>query len=527
MNRRKIGDHLAEDADDIEASDSDSLLHRNNQTSRIPSTETNTWKKYLCNRWTLLLFWITLSLWIVISIINLVRDVFPETDLVLNSKCSAPMQNWDGKILNFPVWKNSYSNRPSYYNLHYENDYIGNDTNHQIHLRDHAGEKRPVIIFGTHHKTGTFLAKKLFSRICSKMNWCCLFHVTRDSIHAVSAALQKEPVNALGHNQWIWNPQSLDITEYRFVHFYRHPYKKIISGYRYHADGTEEWTKKPLTYHKLCDSPLLSSPAAEGSAVSPAAVWGLCESVHLCETCCRMEHEQSATNGKVVSVKRSTEEYQFLCDTLGQGKAAVDRAFQELQQTPERLKHFHRTATPSIQEMLQTMPAKEGILAEAALDYYENLRMARIINETRADPHTLNVNIDDLNENFSDVTMRILRFLEGIVPSKRIHELHRDLGFYDLQTSPVYRWSMSNPIINHITGTVGGTPAPSPSTPSSTGGSLIGAALGVSNSSSAALPTVATASSTYLMAGLREHPRVTALYRPVLEMMKVVLHEQK
>ena len=148
----------------------------------------------------------------------------------------------------------------------------------------------------------------------------------------------------------------------------------------------------------------------------------------------------------------------------------------------------------------------------------------RIINETRVEPHTLNVDIDDLNENFSDVTVRILRFLEGIAPNKRIHELHHALSFYDLQTSPVYRWSMSNPI---ITGTVGGTPAPTTSTPSSTGGSLIGAALGVSNSSSAALPTVATASSTYLMAGLREHPRVTALYRPVLEMMKVVLHEQK
>ncbi len=57
-----------------------------------------------------------------------------------------------------------------------------------------------------------------------------------------------------------------------------------------------------------------------------------------------------------------------------------------------------------------------------------------MLRETRTDPHTLNVH---LNENFSDVTVRILRFLVGIAPSKRIHELHRDLGFYDLQVLSV------------------------------------------------------------------------------------------
>jgi hypothetical protein len=483
-----------------------------------------------------------LLIWFVVAFANLVRDVFPETDLVLNSKCAAPAQNWDGKLLNIPIWWSSYSERPPYYNLHNENLYKGNDTNHHINLKHNAGKKRPVILFGTHHKTGTFLAKKLFSRICSKMNWCCLFHVTRDSIHALSAALQNEPVNALGHNQWIWNPNALDIANYRFVHFYRHPYKKVISGYRYHADGTEEWTQKPLSYHELCSSPLLtnSSALSEGAPVSGATVWHFCEGVHLCETCCRVEHErEEARRGPggrpvLAHFRRAREEYQFLCDRLGQGRAIMDKAYEEHRLHPSSLRNFHHTPTPSIQEMLLTQPAKDGVLTEAALDYYENLRMARIINETAGDPHTLNIDIDDLNENFSDVTLRLLRFLEGVIPSRRIKELHKDLGFYDLQTSPVYRWSMTNPIVNHVTGTPGGgggsgsgAPAPAPSTPGSSGGSLGDGVAHHNTTGPPALPTAATASSTYLMGVLRSDPQVTKLYAPILEMMKTVIGEQR
>lgn len=370
---------------------------------------------------------IILCLWLTIAAVNLVREIFPETDLVLNSNCRAPMQNWDGKLLNFQVWGSTYSSRPRYYNLHAENEYVGNDSNHHIELKGNAGDQRPVIIFGTHHKTGTFLAKKLFSRICSKMNWCCLFHVTRDSIHALAGALQDEPVNALGHNQWIWNPNDLDIANYRFVHFYRHPYKKVISGYRYHADGTEEWTQKPLTYQNLCTSPLHTQEKLAPKDYA-AAVWEYCEAVHLCETCCRMEHEREVVHSnvrKVESHQRSKHEYQFLCDKLGRGADIMKKALEASLQHPADLKHFHHTSTPSIQEMLLNQPAHEGILTEAALDYYENLRMAHIINDTAGDPRTLNVDLDDLNNNYSEVTLRLLEFLKGIIPARRIHELHK------------------------------------------------------------------------------------------------------
>jgi hypothetical protein len=37
----------------------------------------------------------------------------------------------------------------------------------------------PVILWGSHHKTGTYLARKIFAVICARAHWCCVFHVTR------------------------------------------------------------------------------------------------------------------------------------------------------------------------------------------------------------------------------------------------------------------------------------------------------------------------------------------------------------
>jgi hypothetical protein len=31
--------------------------------------------------------------------------------------------------------------------------------------------------------------------------------------------------------QWVWHPSELNVP-YKFLHFYRHPFKKIVSGYR-------------------------------------------------------------------------------------------------------------------------------------------------------------------------------------------------------------------------------------------------------------------------------------------------------
>lgn len=95
-------------------------------------------------------------------------------------------------------------------------------------VAEHDG--RPIILWGSHHKTGTYLAQKIFAHMCSRMKWCCIFLVTRDSINLLEEKLQQESVHVMGHTQWLWLPNELGLKNYRFVHFYRTPYKKIVSG---------------------------------------------------------------------------------------------------------------------------------------------------------------------------------------------------------------------------------------------------------------------------------------------------------
>jgi hypothetical protein len=347
--------------------------------------------------------------------------------MVINSKCNKPFQNWDGKILNFRVWWGN--SKPPHFNLHYEK-YLPDEFKDNVQNRTFTNE-RTVVLWGTHHKTGTFLAKKIFAKMCAHLNWCCLFHVTRDSVHAVKDALYNEPVNALGHNQWIWHPTELNITNYRFIHFYRTPFRKIISGFRYHADGTEQWTQKPQKYNEICHR--ANELQAADKRVSKKDVINYCESVHLCETCCRREHEQ-LPEGRLIAMhesekhfeKRSPAEYRFLCEQLG----GVNK---------------------SIQHTLTRVSEELAVVVEAALDYYEILRMAQLYNQTSQDPYTLNLDLDYFTENFEEGTWKILHHLKDLIPATELTALHNDLNFYNLETSPLYRWSMNNPIINHVT----------------------------------------------------------------------------
>jgi hypothetical protein len=58
-----------------------------------------------------------------------------------------------------------------------------NDLNNSKHLRYGLNQKkgtvRPVIYWGTHHKTGTYIAQKTFALLCARQKWCCVFHPTR------------------------------------------------------------------------------------------------------------------------------------------------------------------------------------------------------------------------------------------------------------------------------------------------------------------------------------------------------------
>jgi hypothetical protein len=62
--------------------------------------------------------------------------------------------------------------------------------NHHSALAKYAN--KDVIVVASHHKTGTFLMQKVFARICAMMNWCCIFHVTKDSLAAVKNSLNAE-----------------------------------------------------------------------------------------------------------------------------------------------------------------------------------------------------------------------------------------------------------------------------------------------------------------------------------------------
>lgn len=289
-----------------------------------------------------------------------------------------------------------------------------------------------IIIIASHHKTGTILSQKIFARVCAIMKWCCVFHVTKDSLVAVKHSLANEPVKLMGHTQWAWNPSELGVP-YRFVHFYRDPYKKVASGYRYHLDGVEAWCKKPLYYPSACKLP-------DRASATKRQVFEFCQSVHLCEPCCRLEHEaryahhhaasalhHSHTGGAdVVYSARPESEYAFVCKHLSGINVSLTDALQN------------------------SVSLEEALRIEASIDFYENLRMARIVNSTWNDPHSLNIDLDDFMGSYETSVRMILHHLNLQLPASDMEEIVSELNFYDIENSPIYRYSQSNPLMNHI-----------------------------------------------------------------------------
>jgi hypothetical protein len=272
--------------------------------------------------------------------------------------------------------------------------------------------------------------------------------------------LATEDVHVLGHSQWIWYPEELGVP-YKFVHFYRRPSKKIVSGVSYHASGVEGWTKTPQSYSRICEVVERNASATAAHAVvRREELFDICKHTHLCEPCCRREHEaaeiptasfkpevsidpsyplsssSSSSSSSRVSIShpstqrpreyrmRSTREYEFLCKYL-------------------------RDVKTTLQTQLMNAPDDMRLGAEAAVDYFEVLRMAKIYNHTYYDPDSININLDDLTANFGDVVRRILDHLDLGLSKERIDSLANDLSFFDLQNSPMYRWSMGT-VYNHL-----------------------------------------------------------------------------
>lgn len=446
--------------------------------------------------------------------------IFPEVGMVLHSQCKNPIRNWDGKFLMFRVWKSSFSEYPPEFNVHsdlteYERKLtISNSSDIQFK----SNNKKVVIMWGSHHKTGTFLAQKIFSRICEKKNWCCMFHVTRDSIYAVKDSINNQNVDVLGHSQWIWYPEELGVENYRFVHFYRSPYKKVISGFRYHEEGSEHWNKYRLFYDLACkasifesnesvsssDGSFMNSTATKASLVSvsrmlrgdtnvgevistenvhgkmgksfhhsiPHAnpvsrkqVIEYCTAVHLCETCCRREHEYeevlashnyaaelalNSSHGKSNSIHKhlwqAVDAETIIHQSNSHPKHYLTRSGMEY----KTLCHYLGKIDQSLQISLQKEPLDIALGIEASVDYFESLRMAKIYEHTKKDPKTLNVDLDYLMKNYDEAIRQILVHLQMGLSEVEIDDLVIDLRFFDVNASPIYRWSMSNPFYNHI-----------------------------------------------------------------------------
>ncbi len=122
--------------------------------------------------------------------------VFPEIGMVVSSQCSNPLRDWDGKILRVPVARNFLRDRNETGLLSDDPQALREDL--EVHS---SNESWPVIFWGAHHKAGTYLAQKIFSLVCARRKWCCVFGHSRDSAATMLRAVAGDPVRVMGHNQ--------------------------------------------------------------------------------------------------------------------------------------------------------------------------------------------------------------------------------------------------------------------------------------------------------------------------------------
>ena len=52
--------------------------------------------------------------------------------------------------------------------------------------------------------------------------------------------------------------------------------------------------------------------------------------------------------------------------------------------------------------------------------------------------------------NYEDTIHKILAHIQVDVSSAEQQRIAKDLQFFDLSSSPLYRWSMANPLVNHV-----------------------------------------------------------------------------
>mmetsp|Transcript_30059 Transcript_30059/g.87545 ORF Transcript_30059/g.87545 Transcript_30059/m.87545 type:complete len:492 (+) Transcript_30059:1172-2647(+) len=280
----------------------------------------------------------------------------------------------------------------------------------------------PLILVGTHHKTGTVLAKKLFGTTCLRLKQCCSFHVTADPKEAVVRSASREETRLTMHLQWAWMPQAVapPARGFRFIHFYRNPFAKLISGYNYHRSGSEPWTERYVfEQSEWCRA--------------PAVTESVCHEMHPCRDCCTELYHQRP--GAWERGRR------FLCAELREVDA-------------ESL---------ALKPMLDTLSVEQGLRVEAGVGYFESYVMAMIVNRTANDPNTLNLDLDRTMQDYDASVNAILDFIRPSTSSqawKQTVDQHRswivakaqvfDLGHQPSTASSLYESVYSSKLYSHL-----------------------------------------------------------------------------
>jgi hypothetical protein len=95
------------------------------------------------------------------------------------------------------------------------------------------------------------------------------------------------------------------------------------------------------------------------------------------------------------------------------------------------------------------LPRTTGLRVQAALDYYENLRAARIFNHTKTDPRSINIDIDNFAQNFDLILSSILDHFSPFIANDidRITSLalvKKRMKVFDINSpsSSLYRWAV-------------------------------------------------------------------------------------
>jgi hypothetical protein len=144
---------------------------------------------------------------LVYALLSVTLQLMPEMDMYLTSTCKDRSRVWNGKgagilsdILNLGGFAGGAVTQRM---LRSESRGLL-DYRREQPLQNQQGENggRPVILIGTHHKTGTYLAKKMFSTICARLQLCCIFHVTNDDEATLKETVNFADPDMVAHWHW-------------------------------------------------------------------------------------------------------------------------------------------------------------------------------------------------------------------------------------------------------------------------------------------------------------------------------------